>query len=153
MFQEVWLFAMFGLIFTRNPKLLNYSVFCNFIFFNVLFSPLAWCIIYTQLALHKDPTPLVYDASFDKPLRSHATHHVLTQWKLHWRKEETDNTLTDKTEQVTFVMKQKYPLSNLIIFIRKFKYNTFLWLFNLSWQIAVVHQFKQHVNWSSLPLY
>ncbi len=31
--------------------------------------------------------------------------------------------------------------------------NTVLWLFNVSWQIAVLPQFKRHINWSSFHIY
>ncbi len=73
---------------------------------------------------------------------SHAVKNTL-------RKEKTDNVQTDKTEQVTLGMKKVSAFR--LSFLRNS--NTVLWLFNVSWQIAVALQFKQHVNWSSLPLF
>ncbi len=60
-------------------------------------------------------------------------------------KEETDNALMDKTEQVTLGMKQSLHLQ-ILSFFKKLIINTVLWLFNVSGQIVVAPQFKWHVN-------
>ncbi len=51
-------------------------------------------------------------------------------------KEETDNTLTDKTEQVTSGMKQGLSFQ-ILSFVKKFKTIKYRFVaFNVSWQIA-----------------
>ncbi len=69
-------------------------------------------------------------------------------------KEETDNTLTEKTAgyfwyQTRF---QDPQILNWVIFKEIQTINTVLWLFNVSWQITVLPQFK-HVIWSSFHIY
>ncbi len=43
---------------------------------------LSWTI-QSQLTLHKNSPPFVTVAMSEKPCWSYATHHVLTQWKIH----------------------------------------------------------------------
>ncbi len=53
------------------------------------------------------PPPLVINATTDKPCHFHAhtsCSHAMKNTL--WREEDTDNMPTDKTEQVTFSMKQ-----------------------------------------------
>ncbi len=57
-----------------------------------------------ELTVRKTRPPLVTVAMPDTQCRSHTTH-VLTE-NTSQSKEETDNTLTEKTEQVTSGMKQ-----------------------------------------------
>ncbi len=52
-------------------------------------------------------------------------------------KEETDNTPTDKTEQVTLGIKQSLSFQILSFFKEIQTINTILLVFNMSWQIAV----------------
>ncbi len=69
-------------------------------------------------------------------------------------KEETDNTLTEKTEQVTSGMKQGLrTLSFQTVIFKEIQTinNSFVSL-NVSWQITVLPQFK-HVNRSSFHIY
>ncbi len=64
---------------------------------------------------------------------SHAVKNILRS------KEETDNMPTDKTEQVTF------GIFHILSFFKEIQtINTVLWLFNVSWQIAVAPQFMWH---------
>ncbi len=80
---------------------------------------------------------------------SHSTHHCSQAVKHTSKsKEETDNTLTDKTEQVTSGMKQGLSFCQDIQTI-----NTVFWLFYVSWQIAVAPQFKRHMKRSSFHIY
>ncbi len=65
--------------------------------------------------------------------RSHAVKKASQQ-----SKEETDNTATEKTEQVTSDMKQGLRLLNLVIFKEIQTINTILRLFNMLWQITVL---------------
>ncbi len=56
-------------------------------------------------------------------------------------KEESDNALMDKTEQVTLGMKQSLYF-HILSFFKKWIINNIFGLFNLSGQIAVAPQFK-----------
>ncbi len=69
-------------------------------------------------------------------------------------KEETDNTLTEKTAGYFWheTRSQDPQLLNWIIFKEIQTINTILWLFNMLWQITVLPQFK-HVNRSSFHIY
>ncbi len=69
--------------------------------------------------LQRPPSPLVIVAMSDKPWCSHATHHFLTEWKIHCRAKVlfgTDNVPTDTTEQVTSGMKQSLSFQIFFIF-------------------------------------
>ncbi len=69
-------------------------------------------------------------------------------------KQKTDNAPTDKTERVTSAMKQGLSFQILSIFFKEIQtINAIVGLFNVLWQIAVVPQFKRHVNRSSFYIY
>lgn len=72
------------------------------------------------------------------------TPHIMFSWSENTSqdKEETD-ALTDKTEQVSFGMKQSFSFKMLESFKKLKTINAVLWL---SWQIAVAPPFKRYVN-------
>ncbi len=61
------------------------------------------------LTLCKDPPPIVTVAVSDEPWRSHAVKNASQS------KDNTDNTPTDKTEQLTFGMKQSLSFQIVIL--------------------------------------
>ncbi len=109
---------------------------------------------------------LVIDRSQNPPTLSYCCHDRQTMPLSHYTscshavkntsqsKEETDNTPTEKTEQVTSDMRrsQDPQLLNWVILKEIQTINTVLWLFNVSWQITVLTQFK-YVNRSCFPIY
>jgi len=71
-------------------------------------------------------------AMSNKPCRSQATPCFDTVKNTSRSKEDTDNMLTDRTEQVTLNLKQSLKKIKEINTI-----NTVLWVFNALWRIAV----------------
>ncbi len=81
------------------------------------------------------------------PLSRHALcSHAVTNTL--WSKEETDNTLIDKTEQVTSGMKQGCSFQILRLF-KKFKQSIPFCdsLMCRDRSLYILPQFKRHVNW------
>ena len=60
----------------------------------------------SQLTIRKDLPPLVTVAMSDKPRRSHTLPCSHAMKNTLWSREDTDKVLTDRTDQVTFDMKQ-----------------------------------------------
>ncbi len=86
-------------------------------------------------------------------MRSHTTH-VLTQWKIHRRAKRKLTTHWQRRQSRLILVWNKVsgPSAFKLSFLKKLKQNTVLWLFNVSWQITVLPQFK-HVNRTSFHIY
>ncbi len=112
---------------------LNKTIKCIFSSRNYdLFFLQLWDYI-SQLTLCKDPPPLITVTMSDKPCRSHTTHHVLTQWKIHCGAKGKLTTRWQERQRVTFGRKQGLRFQ-IVISLRHS--NTVLWLFNLLWQMT-----------------
>ncbi len=115
---------------------------------------LEYKFVVNDLTVRKTRPPLVTVAMPDIQCRSHTTH-VLTQWK--YIAEQRGNWQhTDREDRAGYfwyeTRSQDPQLLNCVIFKEIKTINTVLWLFNVSWQITVLPQFK-HVNRSSFHIY
>ncbi len=117
---------------------------------------LEYKFVVNELTVRKTRPTLSYCcyARHTMPL-SHYTH-VLTQWKIHRRAKRENWQNTDREDRAGYfwyeTRSQDPQLLNCVIFKEIQTINTVLCLFNVSWQITVLPQFK-HVNRSSFHIY
>ncbi len=98
----------------------------------------------------KTSPALVTVAMPDKQCRSHATQ-VLMQWKIHCRAKRKLKTHWQRRLLLIW-NKVSGPSASWFILKEIQTINIVLWLFNMSWQITVLPQFK-HLNRSSFHIY
>ncbi len=120
---------------TTNPH--TYFILClPYLMVSILFMCIDQCFCMNKSLNSQNPPPFVTVASSNKPCLSHDTHHVLTQWNIHRRaKGNWQHAVRQNFQFFTFLKKLK------------------LFCGSFMWQIAVLPQFMQQVNWSSLRLY
>ncbi len=102
-----------------------------------------------SIELSQRPAHLVTVAMSDKPCHSHATYHVLTQWKILCEQRGNWQHANRQDRAGYFWYETKSQLSNFKIQTL----NIVSWLFNASWEITVVPQFKWHMIRSSFHIY
>ncbi len=113
------------------------------------------CSILNQLTVRKNRPPLVTVAMTDKQCSSHTTHmfscseKYIAEQRGNWQHTDREDRAGYFWYQTRF---QDPQLLNWVIFKEIKTINTVLWLFNASWQIIVLPQFK-HVIRSSFHIY
>ncbi len=122
---------IFSVLFFLFSQLLSHEKHCH--------SPFLWWTI-DRSKPNKTHPPLVTVAMTDKQCRSHTTHHVLTQWKIHRRANRKLSKHRQRRQSRLLLIWNKvsgpsaFKLNN---FKEIQTINTVLWLFNVSWQITV----------------
>ncbi len=117
---------------------------------------LEYKFVVNELTVRKTRPPLVTVAMPDIQCRSHTNVHTFSRSEKYIAEQRGNWQHTDWEDRAGYfwyeTRSQDPHLLNRVIFKEIKTINTVLWLFNVSWQIIVLPQFK-HVNRTSFHIY